>query len=934
MNAANEDGAIDEAEGRVPLASVLCVERLARRSRPPDYETESRLLATLVQGLADAPHAVFQTTAEQILEVFRCGSVGFSLLTDDGKRFYWPAIAGQWQPHIGGGTPRDFGPCGDVLERSSPLLFSRWERRYPYLLATTPPAEEALVVPVYVAGKAVGTIWAIAHDDRRTFDGEDLRLLESVARFAAAAYRVAKRADPRQERRAALNLMEDAVQARRATDVINAQLRASEAALADELAAARALQAVSTRMFQQDGVEALYAQIVDSAAVIMRADMASMQVVDEQDDALRMLAFRGFEPAFGEIFALDRADGRASWSVARRDARRVVVADVDTCDFLAGSAELEQHRKMGIRAVQSTPLVSRSGVVLGVISTHWRQPHEPSERALHLLDALARQAADALERAEAEEELRESEANYRAIFNGAGVALWDKDFSAVHVAIETLRSEGVSDFRRYFEEDLAEDALGLVRVTDVNDECVKMFEARDKDELLALWRKTFAPESLPTFVDELVAVAEGRMLPQREVRRQTLRGKPIDLLFTMTLPLGAKQLDRVLFSGLDITERRVLERQALEHTHALIDLDRRKDEFLAMLSHELRNPLAPITNAAQMLRFHSATATPVERHAQAIIERQSARLKRLVDELLEVSRMTTGKLQLRRERVTLQGVVEGAVETTRPFIEQGRHEISVSVPAEPVWLDADAARLEQVVVNLLTNAAKFTEQGGRIGVTLEREGDVATLRVRDSGIGIAPELLPRIFDLFTQAERTLDRAQGGLGIGLSLVQRVVQLHGGTVEASSAVGEGSEFVVRLPVTGLPSSEVHSLPEQLVGAARRVLVVDDNTDAADTLAMLLNATRHDARPVYESRKVLAAMRDYHPHVVLLDIGMPELNGYELAARIRGEPALSGIVLVAVTGYGQDADRRRSEQAGFDHHLVKPVDLPALERILASA
>ncbi len=933
MNAADKEGAVDEANGVVPLEAILCTERLSRGARPADYETESLVLAALAEDLAEAPQAVLQITAEHALRALRCDSAGFSLLTDDGKRCYWSAGAGQWQPQLDS-TPHDFGPCHDVLDRNAPLLFSHWERRYPELRATASPAEEALLVPFYVRGKAVGTLWAIAHDDRRTFDAEDLRMLQSLSRVAAAAYRPIERADARKQRQAALNLMEDAVHARRAADVINTQLRASEAALAGELAGVRALQEVSTRMFRQD--EALYAQIVDSAALIMHAEKASMQVVDEAQGALRLLAFRGFETVFGEIFGFSDAESRAPCAEAWRTASRVVVADIEACDFLVGSEELEQLRRMGIRAVQSTPLVSRGGAPLGVISTHWREPHEPSERALHLLDALARQAADALDRNQAEEELRESEANYRAIFDGAGVALWDKDFSAAQVAVERLRDAGIHDFRRYFEEhsELVQEILGLVRVTDVNDECVKMFEARDKDEILASWRETFAPESLPSFVDELVAIADGRPLPQREVRRQTLRGRPIDLLFTMTLPLGAKQLDRVLVSALDISERRKLEQQAAEHTAALVDLDRRKDEFLAMLSHELRNPLAPITNAAQMLRLQSETASPVERHARAIIERQTARLKHLVDELLEVSRITTGKFQLRHERVTLQGVVEAAVETANPFIDQGRHELSVNMPAELVWLDGDAALLEQVVVNLLTNAAKFTEPGGQIGVTLERELDAATLRVRDSGVGIDPKLLPRIFDLFTQADRTLDRAKGGLGIGLSLVQRIVQLHGGTVKALSTVGAGSEFVVRLPTVAPPLSEPHLPPEQLAGTARRVLVVDDNADAADTLAMLLNATRHDARPVYDGTKVLATMREYQPDVVLLDIGMPKLSGYELAAHIRREPTLSGVVLVAVTGYGQESDRRLSKQAGFDHHLVKPVDFPALERIIAGA
>jgi PAS domain S-box-containing protein len=261
----------------------------------------------------------------------------------------------------------------------------------------------------------------------------------------------------------------------------------------------------------------------------------------------------------------------------------------------------------------------------------------------------------------------------------------------------------------------------------------------------------------------------------------------------------------------DITERSRLQRQVQEQAAALADLDRRKDEFLAMLSHELRTPLAPILNAALLLRLHSnrnrlqGIENPVLQQSATIIERQVGQLARLVDELLEVSRITTGRIQLHKDRIAVGVVVENAVATARPLIDQRRHELTVSLPPQAVWLDADAARLEQVVVNLLTNAAKYTDPGGHVWVTVQQEGEEAVLRVRDTGVGIAPEVLPRIFDLFTQAERSLDRSQGGLGVGLALVQRLVDMHGGTVAASSALGQGSEFVVRLPVVPPPERQ---------------------------------------------------------------------------------------------------------------------------------
>lgn len=385
----------------------------------------------------------------------------------------------------------------------------------------------------------------------------------------------------------------------------------------------------------------------------------------------------------------------------------------------------------------------------------------------------------------------------------------------------------------------------------------------------------------------------------------------------------------------DITERSKLEKQMQEQAEALADLHRRKDEFLAMLSHELRNPLAPITNAVQLLGLQKHD-DKLQHQARTIIERQVGQLTRLIDDLLEVSRITTGRIHLQKERVGLNSVLERALETTRPLMDQHHHELTVSLSSQPIWVYADPARLEQVVVNLLTNAGKYTADGGTIAVAVQREGDEAVLRVRDSGIGIAPELLPHIFDLFTQAERSLDRSQGGLGIGLSLVQRLVEMHDGKVEVDSTWGKGSEFVVHLPIMTAfavsPTSPKHIVPGS-DGTALRVLVVDDNLDSAQSLGMLLEATGHDVQLAYDGPTALQTTLDYRPHVVLLDIGLPGFDGYEVAKRIREQLTLKNIVLVAMTGYGNVADVRRSEEAGFNHHLVKPADFMKVKEILAT-
>ena len=386
----------------------------------------------------------------------------------------------------------------------------------------------------------------------------------------------------------------------------------------------------------------------------------------------------------------------------------------------------------------------------------------------------------------------------------------------------------------------------------------------------------------------------------------------------------------------DVTARIQLETQLREQAAALSAMHRRKDEFLAMLSHELRSPLSAIANATQLLGLQQESENKIQQQARGIIQRQMSQLQHLVDDLLEVSRITTGRVQLRLEPIAVDGIIKRAVETVQAFLEHRRHELTISLWPEPIRLHADGARLEQVIVNLLTNAAKYTDEGGQIWLTVELEQDKCIIRVRDNGVGITPELLPCIFDLFTQADRSLDRSQGGLGIGLALVQRLTELHGGKVEASSVPGHGSEFVVRLPVL---STEMHEPPSIVAGPGElntrslRILVVDDNVDTAEVIAILLKASGHDVRTAFDGPTGLEAAIDYRPQLILLDIGLPGLNGYEVAKRIRQDPLLRNTILVASTGYGQDADRQNSVQAGFNHHLVKPAGFEKLQEILAT-
>jgi signal transduction histidine kinase/DNA-binding response OmpR family regulator len=367
------------------------------------------------------------------------------------------------------------------------------------------------------------------------------------------------------------------------------------------------------------------------------------------------------------------------------------------------------------------------------------------------------------------------------------------------------------------------------------------------------------------------------------------------------------------------------------------EADRRKNEFLSMLAHELRNPLAPISNAVQVLRMRGLDQ-PELHWARDIIERQVKHMTRLVDDLLDISRITRGKIRLQREPVEIGAVVALAVEASRPAIEARHHHFDLALPHQSLWVDGDAARLAQVLTNLLNNAAKYTEEGGTISLSASQQGAEIVVRIRDTGIGIPADMLGAVFDLFTQVDRALDRSQGGLGIGLTLVRRLVEMHGGSVEAhSGGGGRGSEFVVRLPARASQQAPAPARPHtetpQALLPQGRVLVVDDNQDSADSLAQLLRLGGFDVYLAHDGPAALESARTLTPDIVMLDIGLPGMDGYEVARRLRATPAARTTLLVAVTGYGQKEDRDRSHQAGFDHHLVKPVDYGVLQKLLAS-
>jgi PAS domain S-box-containing protein len=441
--------------------------------------------------------------------------------------------------------------------------------------------------------------------------------------------------------------------------------------------------------------------------------------------------------------------------------------------------------------------------------------------------------------------------------------------------------------------------LGLSHESQITvEEGNELIHAEDRQQW---WERLQASLSGDTYYDEVRIVR-----PDGAVRWLESRGRMIRDL--------SGESQRLVGVSLDITERKSTE-------EALRLADRRKDEFMAMLAHELRNPLAAMSNALR-LRRRGSLAAQDGAWAEEILERQMGLLGRLVDDLLDVARITRGRIELKKELVQLSELAKRAVDAARPQMDRAHHQLTVSLPSAALWVEGDPARLEQVLVNLLTNAAKYTKEGGQVGLTVSREGQQAVIAIKDTGIGLSADMLPRVFDMFAQAEQGLDRAQGGLGIGLTLVRSLVEMHGGTVAATSpGPALGSEFTVRLPLVEAPRQfTAVKNPAPAAVRPQRILIVDDNHDAATTLAFLLKASGHKTEIAFEGTQALDKATAFEPTVALLDIGLPGMDGYQLAACLK--EAYPGLCLVALSGYGQADDRARAKEAGFNAHFIKPV------------
>ena len=534
------------------------------------------------------------------------------------------------------------------------------------------------------------------------------------------------------------------------------------AELEKELADTRLLLGLGSELIGEDDSQALYEKIMEAAVAIMRSDFASMQMLHPERGTggeLRLLAFRGFNPEAARFWESVRTDSCCTCGMALKRKTRVVEEDVSGSASMAGTADQATYLQTGIRAVQSTPLVARNGKLVGMISTHWRQPHRPAERELRLLDILAKHAAALLERKKAEEAAR----TLAAIVETSDDAIISKDLNS----IITSWNRGAEILYGY----TAQEAVG-----------------RPVTMLIP-------PDRLNEEPGILQRMREGRRIEHYETVRRRKDGTLVDISLSVSpiidgegKIIGASKIAR------DITDRK--------RTEAILrEADRNKDEFLAMLSHELRNPLAPMRHCVTLLQ--QADEDEIRRQASSILDRQVEHMTRLIEDLLDVSRISRGDIDVRKQEIDLAQVVQSAVEAIRPVVEAAGHRLEIELPRSPVSVVADRQRIAQVVSNLLSNAAKYTPQGGRIDVELSKLNGSAVISVRDNGIGIAAGDLPRLFNMYTQLDGGRRRAPGGLGVGLAIARQLVALHGGTIEARSAgTGQGSEFTVRIPTSGLP------------------------------------------------------------------------------------------------------------------------------------
>ncbi len=674
-----------------------------------------------------------------------------------------------------------------------------------------------------------------------------------------------------------------------------ALLERTQTELTQQVADLQRLHILAGRVLELDDLQSQLQVILEALAEFHGCEKGLLSLYDFERGYLTVRASVGFSEAdLKKLSPGPVSEGVCGIACAQR--RRVIIEDTET--DLCFEAWRELAREEGFRAIHSTPLISASGVVMGAISIYFPVPYKPTEREMRMADICAGKGSVFTERARAQAVAQASDQRFRVVLESSAVP-----FNVLAPVRD--RYGGIIDFQWTYVNHAAARVAGKP--------VEELVGRRVTEALPGTWDD-------PGLFGNFVAVAEAGETREFEFQAQT---NGTDGWFHIVAsPLQGSVA--VWFA--DITERK-------QNEQALKEADRRKDEFLATLAHELRNPLAPIRQAALISNSSDATEAQ-KRWSHDVIDRQVRHMSLLLDDLLDVSRITRGMLHLRMARTELGAVVDAAVETARPIIDGRQHRLLIDLPAEPVWFEADQLRVAQVLANLLTNAAKYTDPGGTIRLHAECTGDELTINVTDNGIGIRSGALNEIFRMFTQVRSTQDRSSGGLGIGLALAKGLVELHGGSIAASSAgPGQGSRFIVRLPLRAAVAPELDNiavLPAAQV-KGKRVLVADDNRDAAETMAELLRLQGHEVRIAYDGESALAGYAEFQPDVALLDIGMPGLSGNEVAQRIRRMSQERNAMLIAVTGWGQEKDKNLAFEAGFDHHLTKPIDLDRLRDLL---
>ncbi|MEP6505724.1 MAG: ATP-binding protein, partial [Betaproteobacteria bacterium] len=665
---------------------------------------------------------------------------------------------------------------------------------------------------------------------------------------------------------------------RRAVDDLLARTKTE---LSQQVADLHRLHDLSSRLLETTALPAQLQLILSTLAEFHGARHGLLALYDTATGTLGIEASLGFAPATqARLLQTSGIDGACALACANRE--RTVVADTEAAAIDPGLRTLA--REEGFRAVHGTPLVGLNADVIGALSIHLDAPREPTERECTLADICARKAATFIERARAQAAFEESQGRFQDVLDASAVPF------VVLAPVREQASDQVVDFEWTYVNEAAAQALRRPAAA---------FAGKRVQEVLpARWSTS---ESFRQYV----AVVDDGITREFETH---VRYEGADQWFRC---VASPMRGSVALWFTDVTSRKNDER-------LLKEADRRKDEFLATLAHELRNPLAPIRQAAAVSRLPQATDAQ-KRWSHEVIDRQVRHMALLLDDLLDVSRITRGRLALRRGTNALAEMLEAAVETARPLVDARRHVLDVVTPQAAIALQADPLRVSQIVANLLTNAAKYTEPGGRIRLQAALDGDDVVIEVGDNGIGIAAESLPAVFDMFTQLRGTDDRA-GGLGIGLALTKGLVELHGGSIAVhSDGPGHGSVFTVRLPrgTEPAPASAPTQAVDQDVAGAFTVLVADDNRDAAESLAALLELEGHQVTLAFDGAAALLAYERVHPDVCLLDIGMPHRTGNEVASEIRSRQDGRRPTLVAITGWGQEADRSQALAAGFDHH-----------------